>query len=1053
MKIHFKSSVIFLLFALTLAFSITTFGQGTKGLVEGTVSDQNGAPIAGAIVTIENKITSPGFKKSITANEKGYFIFSEVPPGMYRIQATSKNFRDFLYDVEVLVDKSITINPMLEVGLVDDMFSTAEKVNTDFGIQTNLTKKINDDLPARTTFSSLLQIAPNVRPEVLAGGFQIDGASGSENVFFIDGQEVTNYRTGQLNLNNDLPFELLQEVTIKSGIIPAEYGGALGGVVTVVTPGGNNQWRGTFGISFAPEKLHGNPNLTINRFGSNAGQIEYFQPTKDGGAGYFPTASFSGPIVKDKLWFFSSYSPQIYNTTRTIDYFTSTNPATRTIRETIKYESNVRTEAAFLRFDSQPTSKLRMFGTFLYNPTIQDGVLPANTEGLGGAPQSVSGLRGADYLSTRGGRQNSNAVNGQISWDVAKNFLLNFRGGRGFLNEKLDSYGLPRTTRFLCSAAGSPETVPGSNCSRGFQNVSNNSIRDYDVSSRTTFDAESVISGINALGRHNFKFGYQFNRLFNSIKEGYFDTGIVNLFYGRSIDTLGIPVLPTAGNLGSGFLQRFGTVGETSNVNHALYAQDSWTIKNRLSLNLGIRFENENLPDYRKDLNLKFGWKDKIAPRFGFALDAFGNGKTKIFGGYGWFYDRLKYDVFQSQFPQLFYRDYFEILPSRGAAYTNYTLPRILGNNVDNPNGQCPIIGSSGWSVCQFSFSFVGLTNPVIVDTLPPVATDLKPMRSSEFSVGLEQNLGNNLLLSGLFIHRQLDRTVEDVSLINNQGTAVSTIGNPGFGRICEIASSVNLPCPKAERKYDAAEIRLDKRADSYFFNVSYTYSRLFGNYSGLASSDELGSISPNGTRYFDSPTAGFDANGDLDNGRLATDRPHVFKAFGGYSFDWNTNVNRTSISAFTTIQSGTPLTTNYSLYSISPSILFGRGDLGRTETFSETDLRISHHYKFGQDNKFSIEPYIVILNLFDERNELGRQTSISTTNFTSTALSQNGCTTCVSEATVYQTILNGTGISQFVQNFLNSAGVSSTGIRNDYNQPNLFQLQRNVRFGMRFSF
>ncbi|MCV4861499.1 hypothetical protein OFB63_36170, partial [Escherichia coli] len=78
-----------------------------------------------------------------------------------------------------------------------------------------------------------------------------------------------------------------------------------------------------------------------------------------------------------------------------------------------------------------------------------------------------------------------------------------------------------------------------------------------------------------------------------------------------------------------------------------------------------------------------------------------------------------------------------------------------------------------------------------------------------------------------------------------------------------------------------------------------------------------------------------------------ATDRPHVFKAYGGYTFSWfGKNTNRTTVSAFTTIQSGTPITTIYTLYAVTTAILNGRGDLGRTETFTQTDFSVNHRYK-----------------------------------------------------------------------------------------------------------
>ncbi|MEZ5346868.1 MAG: TonB-dependent receptor plug domain-containing protein [Pyrinomonadaceae bacterium] len=83
----------------------------------------------------------------------------------------------------------------------------------------------------------------------------VDGASGSENTFIVDGNEVTNVLSGTLDSNNNLPFSLVQEVQVKSSGFEAEYGGATGGVINVVTKGGNNEIRGEFGLNFSPGKL------------------------------------------------------------------------------------------------------------------------------------------------------------------------------------------------------------------------------------------------------------------------------------------------------------------------------------------------------------------------------------------------------------------------------------------------------------------------------------------------------------------------------------------------------------------------------------------------------------------------------------------------------------------------------------------------------------------------------------------------------------------------------------------------------------------------------
>jgi hypothetical protein len=1097
---------ISLVLSFTFCFAAVAFGQNTSGSIEGTITDQNGAVVPNATVTAKSSGSTAGFNGTVTTNEDGYFQFPKVPIGTYIVTATNTNFKTSKQEVTVSLDKAAIVNTKLEVGgsdvVVDVTGDSSVTIdNSDTKIDTNITKAVFDALPKGTSFGSLLKTAPNVRPEALAGGFQIDGASGSENTFIIDGQEVTNFRTGILTRNNDLPFELLQEVQIKSTGFEAEYGGATGGVINVVTVGGNDQFRGNFALSFKPKALKGNvtPRNVLSVFGNNdTTGFTYFQPRRDGGTDFFPVAQLTGPIVKGKLWFSATYAPQIFETDRPIDYVSNFSTTGSTFNQSINYKQTLKQEYAFARIDAQPFSKLRLFGSYLWNPLVQDGVLPLNTEGINGVPQSVNFggsrgvLSGADLLGQQGGRQNSNNINGQATWNPTNYLVLNFRAGRSFLNERLNAYGLPRVTRVICSRLGT-QTVATTGCSQGFQNVGNNNQINYDVSTRTTFDADASLVGINLGGRHNFKFGYQFNRLFNTVSNGYKDLGIIQLFYDRDIAALsGGPVTPTgtfctAGqttgcHLGSGLLQRFGTVGEASSKNQALFAQDSWQIGKRLTFNLGLRIENETVPNFGSTGSqaIKFGWGDKITPRFGVAFDLTGDGKTKVFASYGWFYDRFKYELPRGSFGgDFFRRDYFEILPGRGLNFNGYTLGNILGSNPDPIGGRCPITGGSGYSACQFDFRVA--TNLIGADIFETGAVDpsLKAARQSEYTIGVERQLGGNFLLAGRYTHKQQDRAIEDIGVFNAQGSEAYIIGNPGFGLACTVAVTANLPCPKAERKYDAVEVRVDKRAANYFFNASYTWSRLFGNYSGLASSDEAGRNSPNVNRLFDLPPLGFNADGDPDNGKLATDRPHVFKAFGGYSFNWFGNAtNRTTVSAFTSIQSGTPVTTIYNLYSLGTTILNKRGDLGRTPLFTETDLSISHRYKFGRDNRFTLEPYIDLRNLFDEENVLGYNTNISAVNFSGTtsldangnptsALRLGGCTTCTSEAAVFQTIFNGTGIRQFVLNYVQNNNIGTinrvngslvqTPVANrtlsTYGLANNFQGPRDVRFGVRFLF
>ena len=103
-------------------------------------------------------------------------------------------------------------------------------------------------------------------------------------------------------------------------------------------------------------------------------------------------------------------------------------------------------------------------------------------------------------------------------------------------------------------------------------------------------------------------------------------------------------------------------------------------------------------------------------------------------------------------------------------------------------------------------------------------------------------------------------------------------IANPGYGITVNPGTwGAGYPMtPKAKRDYDAVEVRADRRfSKHYYFSASYTWSRLWGNYSGLASTDDTAVPNPNASRYFDLPYASYDSRGNLAEGLLARDRPH----------------------------------------------------------------------------------------------------------------------------------------------------------------------------------
>src|SRR5215213_10920366 len=237
-----KFTRICILLVICLCLSGIANGQETTGVIEGTVVDAQGARVAGATVLVEGN----AFSRTVTTDGEGFYRVLQVPAGKYSITTSAANFAtEKSENVTVTLGRATTADLTLNAGQVSaNVVVTAADVaaidTTSNRIQTNITTDIINAIPRGTKIDSVLELSGATRKEPLSRGYQVDGASGAENTFVIDGSEVTNFRTGQLRESNNLPFQFVQEVQVKSSGFDAEFGGATGGVINVVTKSGGN---------------------------------------------------------------------------------------------------------------------------------------------------------------------------------------------------------------------------------------------------------------------------------------------------------------------------------------------------------------------------------------------------------------------------------------------------------------------------------------------------------------------------------------------------------------------------------------------------------------------------------------------------------------------------------------------------------------------------------------------------------------------------------------------------------------------------------------------
>jgi hypothetical protein len=240
---------------------------------------------------------------------------------------------------------------------------------------------------------------------------------------------------------------------------------------------------------------------------------------------------------------------------------------------------------------------------------------------------------------------------------------------------------------------------------------------------------------------------------------------------------------------------------------------------------------------------------------------------------------------------------------------------------------------------------------PSSADTDP----DIKPMSMQEISFGAEKKISDNLQLSLRVVNKKLLRAIEDIG-VKIGGSEHYYISNPGSDYINKkFAESVvlgylpeGLPVqPKPKRDYWAVNLGLEKRfSDNWLAGVSYTWSRLTGNYAGLNSTDEPGRTDPNVSRYWDLWFQQFDQNLNPINGLLPTDRTHYLKAYGSYVFPFGLTLG-TVINAY----SGLPHSTEVLMNNQQGYYPLGRNDTGLRSPFTlKADVFAEYMLKLGKN-------------------------------------------------------------------------------------------------------
>lgn len=945
---------------LCIALAVAGFAQTTGGGLQGKVTDDKGEPVIGATIQVTGP-SLPGFQGAAT-DINGEFRIPYLPPGKaYTVKIEASGFGTVIrQDIEIPLGVTINLPIKLGTGTTEMIITGAPPIidnrKTEGGAV--LSDQVILDIPLGRESSGIAMIVPGV---VDSGGLgnaspSISGASGLENSYTVNGIEMQN--SGNAENFATLNFEFIEATEVKTGGLDAEYGGLMGGAINSITKSGGNEFRGgVFAYYFsdsmqAQSRAYDNPSVAV----LNPDFVKY-----DIGA------FIGGYIVKDKLWFFASYDYNSRKTTynaltyysarlningapmpswangKSLDYpYTDPQYAFKLTwnlsqnhklnfsffgdRSKYSYWQNLRNVSPVASSQNDLASSYALSAQWnaTWTPKFFTEMIIGTRrtwveERMGGSSAAMSNYM---YYNRYGSDQ-------IIPWDMANNIPANWTGNNSLLN----LWG----------------TVTPSLGSGYYQ-----SEKDYNDQLR--FKATNIFS---FMGKHELSYGLQYfdvkyDRLQSYSGGPILDSDIYDPFYGQSTSRGAVirwqrTNMDFNGN-GTGDDFYFRVYRSHMNDNNkktkqqykAFFLQDNWNLTDYFMLKLGVRLDTLEMSG---GTNLKlvpnalgpggpYGYmtygvgsiqvtpkrtvkiNNMWAPRVGFTWDPFHNGKSKLYGFYGWYYERIPNDLaIRSLTTEWGWNAYFQ------DPYLTVPLSDYLGYPINFTNG--------------FDETIV---------TGSPNGGSLKGSYNTEALLGFQYEVMTNLQVGVRTVYRELGRAIEDIS---TDGANQYIVTNPDNWTDVWVPDPITGESkwrfPRPIRRYVGLEFTVDKRfSNNWFMGGSYVLSELQGNYDGLYSPAN-GQVDANITSSFDLPQL-------LQNGYglLSLDRTHVLKAYGGYHFDWGLDLN-----GYFIYQSGTPYNKYGSdeLYGPNEAFLTPRGSAGRLPGTWKIDIGAQYNIKLAKTN------------------------------------------------------------------------------------------------------
>jgi hypothetical protein len=794
-----KRCFLLLLFSLVANF---TWAQSETATVSGQVVDPSGLNISGAqvkLVDIDRDTST-----SVTTNNSGLYTFSSVKPGRYRMQVTSAGFKVVdVTSVTINVQDHLEQNFKLVVGSISESITVeggASLVDAESAaVSTVVDRNFAENLPMNgRSFQSLIQLTPGVvltaNNGVDTGQFSVNGQRADANYWMVDGVSANiginagatagSGLAGSLGstsvlggTNGLVSVDALQEFRIQTSTYAPEFGRQPGAQISIVTRSGANQYHGTAFDYFRNTVLDAN-----DWFADEAGLSKPKEQQNDFGG------TFSGPIIKDKTFFFFSYEALRLRLPQTsLTLVPDTNPLDPYSRQfaapallsymnafplpngpevllngnhqgiaqfNAGYSNPGTLDAYSLRVDHKLNDRLNLFARYNYSPSE--------------VTQRGSGTSLSTIIPTTTNTQTGTlGLTWAISSAAANDFRFNYSSTDASSSARFDGFGGAVPLEML--PFPSPFSASNGQFVLDIFALGNNGAL---LAGANTHNQQRQINAVDGLslqkGSHGLKFGMDYRRLSPRLDPALYEQA--NIF-------LDIPSAEAGNTLVSELVSSLPVTLQFRNL--GVFVQDTWRIVPRLTVTYGLRWDIDFVPSSKPEINAVTGfdlgnlsdlallpagtapYKTKwgnIAPRVGFAyqMSESSRWQTVLRGGFGVFYDLASSEAKNGEFSYLTY-------PFGSLAFSFSSFP--LSAAAAAPTPIVPPDASNG-------------------QTLYGVNPSLELPYTLQWNVALEQALGKQQTMSVSYVGaagRRLIQTAEiyapnpnlaQAQLVTNAGTS-----------------------------------------------------------------------------------------------------------------------------------------------------------------------------------------------------------------------------------------------------------------------------------------